>query len=255
MVIRLWLLMMCLALPCGAMAEQAPVVQASFLSARSPLFDTRTGALGEEPGPEQRRGAASLFAGQGRGSLLAPYPARPAQRARARTRAGMTPMRFGVGTPVERIRQIIGQAEAGRHGYDAVQHGATVRPGKQPTQMTISEIYSWIKQTPGQPHAIGRYQFIPGTLRRLVKLLGVPETAVFSAKIQDQLADILLAEAGLQKLHRGDIKRTTFMNNMAKIWAGLPTSSGQSYYHGYAGNRATMTWADFETEMARIFPG
>ena len=44
------------------------------------------------------------------------------------------------------------------------------------------------------------------------------------------------------------------MHNLARIWAGLPTASGRSHYHGHAGNRATMTWARFESAMAPIFP-
>ena len=60
---------------------------------------------------------------------------------------------------------------------------------------------------------------------------------------------------GLTAFREGVMTRTAFMNNIAKIWAGLPNSSGRSHYHGYAGNRATMTWAHFEGQMARIFPG
>ena len=70
--------------------------------------------------------------------------------------------------PFTLIRNIIGQAESPRVGYDAVQHGAAIKPPKRPTDMTIGEIYDWITATPGQPHAIGRYQFIPDTLRRVV---------------------------------------------------------------------------------------
>jgi hypothetical protein len=44
------------------------------------------------------------------------------------------------------------------------------------------------------------------------------------------------------------------MLNLARIWAGLPTSSGRSFYDGYAGNKATMSWAAFDTAMAEIFP-
>jgi hypothetical protein len=51
------------------------------------------------------------------------------------------------------------------------------------------------------------------------------------------------------------MNRHQYMNNLAQIWAGLPTSSGKSHYHGFAGNRATMTWARFDAEMAKIFPG
>ena len=120
--------------------------------------------------------------------------------------------------------------------------------------MTIQEIYDWIAQTPGQQHAIGRYQFIPATLRRLVAQLGVAQSQIFTPQIQDRLGDILLVEAGLNAFGQGDIERHAFMNNLARIWAGLPTSSGKSYYDGIAGNRASMTWAYFDHQMSLIFP-
>lgn len=190
---------------------------------------------------------ASLFTGQESGSLFAPYPVRLS-----------APMAQGLvstsGSQADRVRHLIARAEAGPLGYDAVQYGATIRPSKRPTDMTIAEIYDWIDATPGQPHAIGRYQFIPATLRRLVVRLGASPQARFSPALQDQLADLLLIDAGMDDFLAGDIARHTFMNNLAKIWAGLPNSSGQSHYHGFAGNAATMTWASFDLEMSRIFP-
>ncbi|WP_338023233.1 hypothetical protein [Aliiroseovarius subalbicans] len=120
--------------------------------------------------------------------------------------------------------------------------------------MKVQDIYDWISATPGQPHAIGRYQFIPATLKRLVTKLGVGVDEVFSPRLQDRLGDTLLLEAGLAAFRQGRMTRHVFMNNMAKIWAGLPNSSGKSHYDGYAGNKATMTWARFDREMARIFP-
>jgi hypothetical protein len=138
-------------------------------------------------------------------------------------------------------------------GYNAVQHGAKKRPAKRPTEMTLGEIYDWIDATPGQPHAIGRYQFIPKTLRRLTRKLGLQRHHLFSPQIQDELSDVLLAEAGLHDFNAGSLTRHGFMYNLAKIWAGLPTSNGQSYYHGFAGNKASITWTHFDAEMARIF--
>lgn len=155
---------------------------------------------------------------------------------------------------VAKLMQLIASAEAGNAQYDAVQHAAKVRPSKRPTAMTLGEIYDWIARTPGQQHAIGRYQFIPATLKRLAKRTGAKRGDLFSPKLQDRLAHQLLEEAGLNAMLAKGMSRTDFMNNLAKIWAGLPTSSGKSYYHGYAGNRATMTWAHFDAEMARIFP-
>jgi len=121
--------------------------------------------------------------------------------------------------------------------------------------MTLDEIFAWIKATPGQPHAIGRYQFIPTTLRRVVMRTGIKMSAQFTPAVQDQLADVLLAEAGLHKFRRGDLGRKAFMNNLAKIWAGLPNSTGKSHYDGYAGNKAAVSWARFEAVIAQIEPG
>ena len=150
---------------------------------------------------------------------------------------------------------MIASAEAGRDGYDAVQHGARIRPPKPPTAMTLAEIYRWIAATPGQPHAIGRYQMIPSTLKHLVRRLGAGLHEVYSPDLQDRLADLLLHDAGYAEFTAGQMDRRAFMNNLAKIWAGLPNSSGRSHYHGHAGNRATMTWTRFDTEMTRIFRG
>lgn len=190
----------------------------------------------------------SLFKGRSADSFFAPRKVVPVSPAVMRV-----PI-LGRADPVHRIRQLIGEAESRLHGYDAVQHGARRKPAKLPTQMTIAEIYHWIDATPGQPHAIGRYQFIPATLRRLVRQLGVDRDAMFSKQLQDRLADELLSEAGMAEFRAGEIGRHAFMNNLAKIWAGLPNTSGRSHYHGYAGNKASITWDRFDREMADIFP-
>lgn len=195
---------------------------------------------------------SSLFIGQSGRSLLAPYPARTVQ---VRQKAPLQDTLGRYASSEARLLQLIASAEAGRDGYDAVQHGARIRPSKRPTDMTIGEIYDWIVATPGQPHAIGRYQFIPDTLRRLVAQAGFNRRTPFSPAVQDQLAEILLADAGLASFQAGGLTRHGFMHNLAKIWAGLPTSTGKSYYHGYAGNHATMTWARYDREMRAIYPG
>ncbi|OIQ32845.1 MAG: hypothetical protein BM562_03645 [Alphaproteobacteria bacterium MedPE-SWcel] len=179
--------------------------------------------------------AASLFRGRSSGSLFA---------------GSIT-----VSVDVEEIMNVIAKAEAGRADYDAVQHGARIKPPAAPTQMTLQQIYTWIKATPGQHHAIGRYQFIPATLKRLARNQDVPLNRTFSPALQDQLAHQLIEEAGLSAFKAGKMEQVTFMNNLAKIWAGLPTSSGKSHYHNYAGNKATVTWASFKAQMDQIFSG
>ena len=205
-------------------------------------------AGGAGPAPDTEASAdGSLFIGRDGLSFFRPFPVRIRPDTH-RVELSLT------GSAVERIRSIIALAEAGSAGYDAVQHGARIRTPRAPTQMTIGEIYLWIKQTPNQPHAIGRYQFIPSTLRQLVNRLGLPLDTRFTPVVQDQLADLLLAEAGLNAVTRGEIGRHEFMRNLSKIWAGLPLPSGKSHYEGYAGNKATITWAQFDGAMAQIFP-
>ncbi len=219
---------------------------AAFQNARISILQKPQGGSATQTTPRN----ASLFTSQSGPGLFAPYPGRPAPGENQAT-AALAP--YPTSTAAH-IRNIISQAEAGIKGYDAVQYGARKLPRKPPTQMTIAEIYRWIDQTPGQPHAIGRYQFIPATLRRLVAKLALSPNETFNARIQDKLADSLLAEAGLAAAARGDMTRQDFMNNLAKIWAGLPNSTGRSEYDGYAGNRATMTWARFSSEMEKVFP-
>ncbi|SIT09728.1 Muramidase (phage lambda lysozyme) [Roseivivax lentus] len=228
----LTLVLACLALP--ALANGLPLSSGLF-AARAPLFD---GAGGSDPAAARAPG--SLFADQQGTSLFR-------QVARA------APLSAWGGGAAARLRHLIADAEAGSRGYDAVQYGARIRPDHPPSQMTIAEIYAWIDRTPGQPHAIGRYQFIPPTLRRLVRVLRIDPATQFSPAVQDRLADQLLEEAGFSDLQRGAQTTEAFMHNLAKIWAGLPTASGKSYYEGYAGNKATMSWDEFRDRMDAIF--
>lgn len=188
------------------------------------------------------RGNGSLFAGRQGRSLFAPVQPR-------------APDRVGPADAVAKLRDLIASAEAGAMQYDAVQHGATRQPPGPPTALRIQDIYGWISATPGQPHAIGRYQFIPATLRRLVDKLGIPSKARFSPEVQDLLADELLREAGLDDFLTGKLGAPGFQDNLAKIWAGLPARNGKSVYDGFAGNKATMTRAAYDAAFAQIFAG
>ncbi|MEQ5869668.1 hypothetical protein J4E08_07110 [Sagittula sp. NFXS13] len=231
----------------------------ALISARGPLIgggataiisSSNGGASVIEASVDPNGAQASLFAGRAAASLFAPWPVRKTDRDGVQ---GILPVRSGSG-PVARLRDLIAAAEAGSAQYDAVQYGARIKTPKPPTQMTLGEIFAWIDATPGQPHAIGRYQIIPKTLRGLVRKAHLGPTTRFSPQVQDALADILLEEAGLSAMQDGVMTRRAFMNNVAKIWAGLPNASGRSHYHGYAGNKATMSWAHYEAQMRQIFP-
>jgi hypothetical protein len=237
---KLWIINVGL---CVALFLWPVVAQSNFLQASLFAQPDTTVPEGEAAGMP-----GSLFSGRAAGGMFAKI------QPKADTPRGSRRYSFALRPGVVGLRDLIGRAEAGRANYDAVQHGARIKTPKKPTQMTIAEIYAWIDATPGQPHAIGRYQFIPPTLRRVVAVAGVPESAYFTPKVQDALADVLFADAGIQDFLNGQMTQTRFMNNLAKIWAGFPNSSGRSHYHGYAGNYATITWDEFKSAMDRIFP-
>jgi len=211
----------------GAFAERPPLVR----DAGRPLVTLDAGA--------RPAGRASLFAGRAEGGLLSAPPARARDAGSVRAR----------------LRDLIASAEAGPAGYDAVQSGAHRPPPRRPTAMTLREIFAWIEATPGQHHAIGRYQIIPATLRRLVARAGLEPGTRYSERVQDRLADMLMDDAGLGAMRRGEISREAFRLNLAKVWAGLPTPSGRSYYHGLAGNRAVISYDTYKTAMRAILDG
>lgn len=157
-------------------------------------------------------------------------------------------------TELQKLHQLIALAEAGANGYDAVQYGATILPPAPPSAMTIDQIFKWIEDTPGQQHAIGRYQIIPSTLSGLVRRSGLPGSTVFHSKTQDLFATMLISDAGYERFITGELGRDGFMANLAGIWAGLPLKNGKSAHEGVAGNKATITRATYEAYMAQIFP-
>ena len=224
--VRIWLI---LGMIIGADAAHAEL---------SSLFPTAA--------PPETATRASLFAPSGDQGFFAPLPNPPS--------AVSSRIPSGTGSePIDMLLSLIARAEAGSAGYDAVQHGARVRPNRLPTQMSLGEIYQWIAATPGQPHAIGRYQFIPDTLRRVARERGFGPETQFTPGVQNALALILLEDAGLSRFQNGQMSQRRFMHNLARIWAGLPLPNGRSYYEGYAGNSASMSWATFNGTMTQIW--
>lgn len=153
----------------------------------------------------------------------------------------------------DQVLSLIGFAEAGKLQYNAVHMSAQRKPGKPPTHMTLNEILYWIRKTPGQQHAIGRYQFIPSTLVSLIKRGAISYDLQFNHRLQDHLAVMLLRDAGYEDFLAGRMKMSKFMDNLAWIWAGLPLRNGRSAYRGVAGNRATISRKFYATQMQRIF--
>ncbi|RYG90048.1 hypothetical protein EU803_15650 [Loktanella sp. IMCC34160] len=154
---------------------------------------------------------------------------------------------------LDQLLELIAWAEAGPAGYDAIHMAARALPARRPTELTLREIFDWIEATPGQPHAIGRYQFIPSTLADLVRREGTSLDERFAPDLQDRFAILLIEDANYPAFLDGTLSVTGFLDNLAMIWAGLPLANGKSAYHGTADNRATVTRPAAEAALASIF--
>jgi hypothetical protein len=162
------------------------------------------------------------------------------------------PFRLIPGTVAEQLGQLVAHAESPHLGYDAVIRSARVLPPARPTRMTLGGIRQWIADTPGQHHAIGRYQIIPSTLAMLQRRLGLADSTLFDRATQDRMAAALYRDAGIGDWLAGRLSAEAFMDNLARIWAGFPLGNGRSAFHGIAGNRATVSRAFFRSQIAAI---
>ncbi len=116
-------------------------------------------------------------------------------------------------------------------------------PPKALTNMTFTEVFDYqktlIKNSKGKlknvdpslgSSAVGRWQIIGPTLKRLKIKLGLQDSDKFTKSVQDQMFNILLDEAGQAKFKQGKITANQFQDNLSKIWASIPNSKGVSTY-------------------------
>ena len=175
-------------------------------------------------------------------------------RSQPKSSAGK-PFVMPVGTDeLTKVRAVITHAESRRDGDDAYNLSARIPPPRPASSMTLREIQQWTRDTPGQQHAIGRYQIIPSTLNALIARTGISLDTVFDPQIQDAFANVLLIDAGYLALKDGSMTLEGFKLSLAKVWAGFPLPNGESYYRGVANNRATISYDTFSRLMVEIFP-
>jgi len=234
-----------LALAAAGASAEATAPQDRLSQARVKLDSARAALF---PAGQSRRDiiARRLAA---RGDALAPavparlpMPAAPATPEPPRPTGGLAG-----------LLDLIAIAEADARGYDTVHQRADRPPPAPPSRLTLGEVLDWVAATPGQPHAIGRYQFIPSTLADLMRREALGRETRFDAATQDRLALRLMRDAGLDEFLAGRLAPEAFMDELAYVWAGLPLASGLSAYHGYAGNRATISRAAYAAGFDAAF--
>jgi len=134
-------------------------------------------------------------------------------------------------------------------------HNAKSKVGKNLTDMTLAEIikrqdYLMDKRNPQQSDyglfAVGRYQVIPGTMKGIVKKMGLDLNAKFDKAMQDRIALGLIQHNRpyvwdyIQGKHND---RKGAMLHLAKEWASLPhPDTGRSVYGN--GNKSSHTVAE-----------
>lgn len=87
--------------------------------------------------------------------------------------------------------------------------------------------------------ACGRYQVVRTTLRKVKKALELPDSIKFNEACQDAICLHLLEGRGLSKYLAGTMKEDTFLLNLSKEWASIPTPEGRGYYDNQSNTPVT----------------
>ena len=140
------------------------------------------------------------------------------------------------------ILELIGSTENGQD--DVVGYNETLGDGAYTggditlTDKTLDEIEAIQGSMLRHPSnslnssALGKYQIVRTTMRSLRTELGLKGDELFSPAMQDRMANALLERRGLSDWKAGRISDNTFIDNLSKEWASLPTSKGVGYYGG-----------------------
>lgn len=138
--------------------------------------------------------------------------------------------------------------------YDAVigdAHSSHDLSGK-----TLGDIYDLMGDLLlyGQPStAVGRYQIIRKTLQSLQESKGLQNDALFTPKLQDDLALSLMIGRGYSEWWTGQMTDAEFAHGLSCEWASLPDpeADGRSHYDGVGPNHAGTTLAHVYDALRR----
>lgn len=133
----------------------------------------------------------------------------------------------------------ITEGTSSHRGYnETLGYGAYTNGDVNLTSMTLAQIDDLQTKMLNHPKnklrssALGMYQIIRTTRRMIQKTLNIPDTALFDADMQDQMACFLLGQRGVDKWLAGRLKTNTLLNNLSKEWASLPNENDVGTYAG-----------------------
>lgn len=156
------------------------------------------------------------------------------------------------GVDYEALGNLIGSGEGNYDSYnlgragDSVGKDGTEAFGKSISEMTVQEVMDL--QESGSLGAVGKYQIIGKTMRDIVKRGNVDTSLLMEADTQDMLANVLFTKKrpAIHEFVTSDKLTPELKHRAAKAlameWASIADpDSGESYYKGNAGNKASIT--------------
>lgn len=146
-----------------------------------------------------------------------------------------------------------GDYNAVNRGYAGDTPGGIQRlKGQTFENFTVGQV---IEMQRWQVYAVGRYQFIPSTLRFAVKHSSVDELDMFTPEVQDRLmaALIFYKRPAVGAFIRGDHELLGWaLNELAKEWASIEYRNGRGFYDHIGGNRAKIKRAEVSAVLQKI---
>ena len=162
-------------------------------------------------------------------------------------------------SPEKRLKPLMDLIAKGEGDYNSVNRGYA---GDTPGGIQGITGLTFENYTVGQVmdmqrsslYAVGRYQFIPSTLRWAVRHSSVDELDMFTPEVQDRLMATLVIykRPAVGAYLRGDHDLLGWaLNELAKEWASIEYRYGRSYY-SVGGNRAKISRAEVSAVLQDI---
>ena len=163
-------------------------------------------------------------------------------------------------SPEERLKPLLDLISKGEGDYNAINRG---RAGDTPGGIQSLKGYTFenftvqqvIDMQRNELYAVGRYQFIPSTLRWAVNHSSVDRLDMFTPEVQDRLATALIMykRPAVGAYIRGDHNLEGWaLNEMAKEWASIEYRNGRGFYDHIGGNRARISRAEMSTVLQEV---
>jgi muramidase (phage lysozyme) len=147
--------------------------------------------------------------------------------------------------------------QSGESGGNYGAYFGHVRSKVDFSSMTLNDVYAFqarMLQDDSRSTALGRYQFLRGTLQGLQVAHKLPGDTKLTNELQDRFGVSLMVRRGFSRWWLERITDEDLANGFSMEWASLPDpkNGGKSHYDGdSAGNHASTSLANFMAIIAK----